>query len=42
MSKGRKRGRVAIISRESNSKTLDIRLLEEELVSRGIEITWYK
>ena len=30
--------RVTIISRESNSKTLDIRLLEQELQGRGIEI----
>ena len=36
MKKNKKR--VAIISRESNQKTLDIRLLEEELLRRGIEV----
>lgn len=33
-----KSNKVAIISRESNNKTLDIELLEKELVSRGIEV----
>ena len=36
---GRKnRKKVAIISRESDEKSLDIRLLEEELASRGVEL----
>ena len=30
--------RVAIISRESNEKTLDVRMLEEELLRRGIKV----
>jgi CDP-ribitol ribitolphosphotransferase len=32
-------GRVAIISRESNEKTLDVRMLEKELLSRGLKVT---
>ena len=34
--RGRKHNKVAIISRESNEPTLDIRLLDEELQRRGI------
>lgn len=34
----RKRNKVSIISRESNTKTLDIRLLEEELLRRGVRV----
>ena len=34
--KGKK---IAIISRESNSKTLDIAMLEEELIRRGCDVT---
>lgn len=34
----KKKGRVAIISRESNEKTVDVRLLEEELLRRGIRV----
>lgn len=33
------RKRIAIISRESNEKTLDIAMLEEELLRRGCEVT---
>lgn len=33
----RKKGRVAIISRESNEKTIDVELLERELIRRGID-----
>lgn len=35
--KNRKK-RVSIISRESDNKTLDVRLLEEELLRRGLEV----
>ena len=38
MSKNKRKGKVAIISRESNSKSLDIVMLEEELQKRGIEV----
>lgn len=34
-----KRKKIAIISRESNSKTLDIAMLEEELLKRGCDVT---
>ena len=34
-----KRPKVAIISRESNKRTLDITLLEEELLKRGCDVT---
>ncbi len=34
-----KRKKIAIISRESNSKTLDISMLEEELLKRGCDVT---
>jgi len=34
----RKKGRVAIISRESNEKTIDVRMLEEELLRRGLKV----
>lgn len=34
----KKKGRVAIISRESNEKTVDVRMLEEELLRRGIRV----
>lgn len=33
-----KRKKVTIISRESNSKTIDVRMLEDELVRRGIRV----
>ena len=35
---GKKKGRVAIISRESNKKTIDVRMLEEELRRRGVKV----
>ena len=35
---GKKKGKVAILSREGDRKSLDIRLLEKELRSRGIEV----
>ena len=35
---GKKKGKVAILSREGDRKSLDIRLLENELRSRGIEV----
>ena len=38
MKRDSKRGKVTLISRESNNKTLDFRLLEEELMRRGIEV----
>lgn len=34
----KKNGKIAIISRESDSKTLDIEMLERELLSRGHEV----
>lgn len=34
----KKKKRVCIISRESNSKTLDIELLEKELLARGMQV----
>ena len=34
----RKNRKVAIISRESNSKTLDVAMLEEELLKRGVQV----
>lgn len=38
MGKGNGKGKVAIISRESDEPTLDIAMLEEELKKRGIEV----
>jgi CDP-ribitol ribitolphosphotransferase len=32
------KGKVAILSRESDSKSLDIRMLEEELLKRGLQV----
>ena len=32
------KARVAIISRESNKKTIDVRMLEEELCRRGVKV----
>lgn len=37
-SKGRDKLKVAIISRESDEKTLDVRMLEEELRQRGVSV----
>lgn len=34
----KKRPKVTIISRESNSKTIDVRMLEEELARRGVKV----
>ena len=34
----RKKGKVAILSRESDTKSLDIRMLEEELLKRGMQV----
>lgn len=35
----KKQAKIAIISRESNSKTLDVAMLEEELLRRGCNVT---
>ncbi len=39
MALNKSRNRISIISRESNHKTLDVSMLEQELLNRGFEVT---